>query len=97
MALNERDKADIAGMFDVVHHVDFKAREIEEPEDRNCYERDYARILYSASFRRLQGKMQILGLGMTTDISSGCIYLLSDASRWVTGQNLIIDGGYTVK
>lgn len=38
-----------------------------------------------------------LGLGQTTDISNACIYLLSDASRWVTGQNLIIDGGYTVK
>ncbi len=36
-----------------------------------------------------------LGLGKTTDISNACIYLLSDASRWVTGQNLIVDGGYT--
>ncbi len=36
-----------------------------------------------------------LGLGETTDISNACIYLLSDASRWVTGQNLIVDGGYT--
>lgn len=38
-----------------------------------------------------------LGLGETTDISSACIYFLSDASRWVTGQNLIVDGGYTVR
>ena len=38
-----------------------------------------------------------LGLGRTTDISNACIYLLSDASRWVTGQNLIVDGGYTIK
>lgn len=38
-----------------------------------------------------------LGLGETTDISNACIYLLSDASRWVTGQNLIVDGGYTTK
>lgn len=36
-----------------------------------------------------------LGLGETTDVSSACIYLLSDASRWVTAQNFIIDGGYT--
>ncbi|MCD8302919.1 MAG: SDR family oxidoreductase [Prevotellaceae bacterium] len=36
-----------------------------------------------------------LGLGETTDISNACIYLLSDAARWVTGQNLIVDGGYT--
>jgi NAD(P)-dependent dehydrogenase (short-subunit alcohol dehydrogenase family) len=36
-----------------------------------------------------------LGLGTTTDIANACIYLLSDASRWITGQNLIVDGGYT--
>lgn len=39
----------------------------------------------------------LLGLGATTDISNACLYLLSDASKWVTGQNLIVDGGYTVK
>lgn len=38
-----------------------------------------------------------LGLGETEDVANACIYLLSDASRWVTGQNLIVDGGYTVK
>ena len=38
-----------------------------------------------------------LGLGEPSDISNACIYLLSDASRWVTGQNLIVDGGYSVR
>ena len=38
-----------------------------------------------------------LGLGQVEDISNACIYLLSGASRWVTGQNLIVDGGYTVR
>lgn len=38
-----------------------------------------------------------LGLGQTTDISNACIYLLSNAARWVTGQNLVIDGGYTAR
>ena len=38
-----------------------------------------------------------LGLGQPTDISNACIYLLSDASRWVTGQNIIVDGGYTMQ
>lgn len=38
-----------------------------------------------------------LGLGKTTDISNACVFLLSDASRWVTGQNLIVDGGYTIQ
>ena len=45
--------------------------------------------------RRIEGFP--LGLGETSDISNACIYLLSDASCWVTGQNLIVDGGYTAK
>ncbi len=36
-----------------------------------------------------------LGLGKTDDIANACVFLLSDASRWVTGQNIVIDGGYT--
>lgn len=35
-----------------------------------------------------------LGFGSPSDISNGCIYLISNASKWVTGTNLIIDGGY---
>ncbi|MFC4303277.1 deoxyguanosinetriphosphate triphosphohydrolase family protein [Cohnella boryungensis] len=34
----------------------------EDGRNRDAYARDYARILYSASFRRLQGKMQLLGV-----------------------------------
>lgn len=42
-------------------------------------------------------KKHLLGLGECSDISNACIYLLSDASKWITGQNLIVDGGYTVR
>jgi NAD(P)-dependent dehydrogenase (short-subunit alcohol dehydrogenase family) len=38
-----------------------------------------------------------LGLGNPEDVANACIYLLSDASRWVTGSNLVVDGGYTAK
>lgn len=38
-----------------------------------------------------------LGLGSPSDIANGCIYLLSDASRWVTGSIFTIDGGYTLQ
>ena len=34
--------------------------------------------------------------GEPSDIAFGIIYLLSDASSWVTGQSLVIDGGVTI-
>lgn len=37
-----------------------------------------------------------LGLGSVKDISALCIFLLSDESKWITGQNIIIDGGYSI-
>lgn len=36
-----------------------------------------------------------LGLGTPEDVAHACIYLLSDAARWVTGTDLRVDGGYT--
>lgn len=38
-----------------------------------------------------------LGLGRPEDISNTAMFLLSDAARWITGQNIVVDGGYTVK
>lgn len=66
MALSQEDKDKILTLFDKMHSADFKIREHAENENRNPYQRDYARILYSASFRRLQGKMQILGVDNTS-------------------------------
>lgn len=34
--------------------------------------------------------------GKPEDVAYAAIYLLSDASAWVTGSNLLIDGGYTL-
>ena len=36
-------------------------------------------------------------LGKPNDVAFAIIYFLSDASSWVTGANLLIDGGYTLK
>ncbi len=38
-----------------------------------------------------------LGLGLPEDVANACIYLLSDAARWITGTNLIVDGGYLAR
>jgi NAD(P)-dependent dehydrogenase (short-subunit alcohol dehydrogenase family) len=40
-------------------------------------------------------KMHPLGLGNPEDVSNACIFLLSGASKWITGTNLIVDGGYS--
>ena len=37
-----------------------------------------------------------LGLGTTTDIYKAVRFLLSDNARWITGQQLTVDGGRTV-
>mgnify|MGYP000444146854 CR=1 FL=1 len=34
--------------------------------------------------------------GKPEEVAHAVIYLLSDASSWVTGSNLLIDGGYTL-
>jgi len=38
-------------------------------------------------------KMMPLGLGEPMDVANAIIYLLSDASKWVTGSNLVLGGG----
>ncbi len=42
-------------------------------------------------------EMHPLGFGMPEDIANTCVFLLSDASKWITGTNLVIDGGYSAK
>jgi NAD(P)-dependent dehydrogenase (short-subunit alcohol dehydrogenase family) len=34
--------------------------------------------------------------GKPEEVAYAVVYLLSDASQWVTGSNLVIDGGYTL-
>ena len=41
-------------------------------------------------------KLSPLGLIQPEDIACSVIYLLSDASRWVTRSNLVVDGGLTI-
>ena len=41
-------------------------------------------------------KMHPMGFGEPQDVANAVAYLLSDASKWVTGSNLVVDGGYSV-
>ena len=36
----------------------------------------------------------LLGFGTPRDVSNAVLFLLSDAARWVTGSNFVVDGGY---
>ena len=42
-------------------------------------------------------EMHPLGLGKPEDIANACVFLLSDASGWITGTNFIVDGGYSAR
>jgi NAD(P)-dependent dehydrogenase (short-subunit alcohol dehydrogenase family) len=38
-----------------------------------------------------------LGIGNPEDVANACIFLLSDAAKWVTGSHLVVDGGFLAK
>lgn len=50
-------------------------------------------VNYATEWFAEQGKKYPLGLGQPEDVAYGAIYLLSDASRKVTGISLHLDGG----
>lgn len=49
--------------------------------------------MINMSMKELVAEKYLLGVGMPSDVSNLTIYLLSDASRWVTGKKMTIDGG----
>ena len=38
-----------------------------------------------------------LGIGSVEDISNLLMFLLSEESKWITGSNIVIDGGYSIR
>ena len=40
--------------------------------------------------------MYPLGIGEPEDVAKLIIFLLSNSSKWITGQNIVIDGGRTL-
>lgn len=58
-----------------------------------------AKAIYSqdeASLERIRS-LHPLGLGKPEDVAHAASFLLSDASRWITGTTLFVDGGYSAK
>lgn len=38
-----------------------------------------------------------LGYGEPTDVAEATVFLLSNKSKWITGSNIILDGGFTIQ
>jgi len=36
-------------------------------------------------------------LGEPLDVANMAVFLASDKSKWITGQNFVVDGGITIK
>jgi len=49
--------------------------------------------MWDAGHLEDQKARHLLGLGEPQDVANAAVYLLADASRWVTGTSLVLDGG----
>lgn len=47
----------------------------------------------SGEWLDIQRKLHPLGLGKPEDVANAAIFFISDASRWITGTSLLMDGG----
>lgn len=56
-----------------------------------------ARDIVSAETISDSEKEYLLGLGSPVDVAGPALFLLSNASKWITGTELIVDGGLTVR
>ena len=57
--------------------------------------RDYSKQLTDEMNKKIV-ENHPLGLGTFSDVNNSICFLLSSESKWITGHNLIIDGGYSV-
>lgn len=74
--LDDNQIKEIKGQIGLLKHDKLKEREHGDANytSRDPFQRDYTRILYSSAFRRLQGKMQILGVVWAQKRSVQCEY-----------------------
>jgi len=45
----------------------------------------------------IAGRLPLRRIGQPDDMAGPAVFLLSDDSAWMTGQSLVVDGGYTAQ
>lgn len=54
---------------------------------------DMARALWEPNEEAMARSMPLARLGEPADIANAAVFLCSDAASWITGTNLVVDGG----
>jgi len=66
----------------------------------NCIAPGLVRTRMINGSLRISGELDVsrylLGIGEPEDVASAVIFLLSPASRWITGTTMLLDGGYSL-
>ena len=61
-----------------------------------CFAHDFPKNKeFDRLWERLKDKTMLKRIGIQDEIKGIVLYLASDASSYCTGQNIIIDGGWT--
>lgn len=60
--LTNEDIKEIAEKYRELEGLEKRKYTVDGDREREAYQRDYTRIMYASSFRRMQGKMQLLGI-----------------------------------
>ena len=45
----------------------------------------------------IAARLPLRRIGQPDDLAGPAVFLLSDDSAWMTGQSLVVDGGYTIQ
>lgn len=93
MKLSEiKVKDELKHQDDLIQKACMSEREhvLEGYPQRDDFQRDYARILYSSAFRRLQGKMQILGIETSAFFRNRLTHSL-EVAQIAKGIRMLID------
>lgn len=58
----------------------------------------YEDLVNRAPSEAIKRKMERypLGFGLPEDVAMAAAFLLSDASKWITGTTMVVDGGFTI-